>query len=391
MASSDQGSVEVGVGELTEVRAKRKEEGRRTSVARHRRWLARFSLARRRFHRANSFFFLPLPRFFSTPPLRASGGLGGNSLPPRRSLRHRDLRRRESYTSREKAERAGKRGGFLSCSPSCFLSLARLRPSLFLAPAPSASSLTSLFLSLHPASEPRNEKPQMLDRLRLRRQAVETELSLLPSAPKSTKDIFQLCRGFERAFSLTVDSTEYAAHIRNAFQEGAGASGPARSSQPPAGLAAAIRALPLERMFRLDPVKAVVRECDGFQPHLVSPELGLRKLVGDALAMVERPVETCIHRIHAVLVSAAREAAAKASLLADSPGLDARREPLRLPAFERAVVGAATKALEGWRDEALKVAKTIVDMERSYVTAAFFRQRTMERVEAMSGGGGGGE
>jgi len=91
-----------------------------------------------------------------------------------------------------------------------------------------------------------------------------------------------------------------------------------------------------------------------------------------------------------VLVSAAREAAAKASLLADSPGLDARREPLRLPAFERAVVGAATKALEGWRDEALKVAKTIVDMERSYVTAAFFRQRTMERVEAMSGGGGGG-
>ena len=230
----------------------------------------------------------------------------------------------------------------------------------------------------------------MLDRLRLRRQAVETELSLLPSAPKSTKDIFQLCRGFERAFSLTVDSTEYAAHIRNAFQEGAGGSSGKSSSQQPAGLAAAIRALPLEKLFRLDPVKAVVRECDGFQPHLVSPELGLRKLVGDALAMVEQPVETCIHRIHAVLVSAAREAATKASLLADSPGLDARREPLRLPAFERAVVGAATKALEGWRDEALKVAKTIVDMERSYVTAAFFRQRTMERVEAMSGGGGGG-
>ena len=225
----------------------------------------------------------------------------------------------------------------------------------------------------------------MLDRLRLRRQAVETELSLLPSAPKSTKDIFQLCRGFERAFSLTVDSTEYAAHIRNAFQEGG--VGGSKSSQP-AGLAAAIRALPLEKLFKLDPVKSVVRECDGFQPHLVSPELGLRKLVGDALAMVEQPVETCIHRIHAVLVSAAREAATKASLLADSPGLDARREPLRLPAFERAVVGAATKALEGWRDEALKVAKTIVDMERSYVTAAFFRQRTMERVEAMSGGGG---
>lgn len=258
-------------------------------------------------------------------------------------------------------------------------------------PAPSTSASSSqLTTSLPPTTTPTTTKmkiKKILDRLRLRRQAVETELSLLPSAPKSTKDIFQLCRGFERAFSLTVDSTEYAAHIRNAFQEGGGG-GSGRSSQP-AGLAAAIRALPLEKLFRLDPVKSVVRECDGFQPHLVSPELGLRKLIGDALAMVEQPVETCIHRIHAVLVSAAREAATKASLLADSPGLDARREPLRLPAFERAVVGAATKALEGWRDEALKVAKTIVDMERSYVTAAFFRQRTMERVEAMSGGGGG--
>lgn len=45
----------------------------------------------------------------------------------------------------------------------------------------------------------------MLERLRVKRNQVETELSLLPSAPKSTKDVFSLCRGFERAFTLTVD------------------------------------------------------------------------------------------------------------------------------------------------------------------------------------------
>jgi hypothetical protein len=45
----------------------------------------------------------------------------------------------------------------------------------------------------------------MLDRLRVKRTQVETDLSLLPSAPKSTKDVFSLCRGFERAFTLTVD------------------------------------------------------------------------------------------------------------------------------------------------------------------------------------------
>ena len=45
----------------------------------------------------------------------------------------------------------------------------------------------------------------MLDRLRVKRTQVETDLSLLPSAPKSTKDVFSLCRGFERAFTRTVD------------------------------------------------------------------------------------------------------------------------------------------------------------------------------------------
>ncbi len=27
----------------------------------------------------------------------------------------------------------------------------------------------------------------------------------MPAAPKAAKDIFQLCRGFERAFSTTID------------------------------------------------------------------------------------------------------------------------------------------------------------------------------------------
>ena len=214
----------------------------------------------------------------------------------------------------------------------------------------------------------------MLDRLRLRRVAVERELDALPAPPKSTRDVFALCRGFERAFGATVDSTEYAAHIRNAFQEG--------------GLAGAIRRLPLEAGFRLDVVKATVRETDGFQPHLVSPEAGLRRLVGDALTLVGDPVAACVHRIHTVLLAAAREAATKASLMADAGSSStAGREPLRLPAFEAAVITAATRALEGWRDEALQVAATVVAMERSYVTAAFFRQRAIDR--AAAGGGGG--
>lgn len=34
---------------------------------------------------------------------------------------------------------------------------------------------------------------------------MEKELSRVPGAPKNSKDVFTLCRGFERAFSYTVD------------------------------------------------------------------------------------------------------------------------------------------------------------------------------------------
>ena len=49
-----------------------------------------------------------------------------------------------------------------------------------------------------------------------------------------------------------------------------------------------------------------------------------------------------------------REASRKASLLVDTMIVDERREPLKLPAFEAAVMHAATRALERWRDEALE-------------------------------------
>ena len=37
----------------------------------------------------------------------------------------------------------------------------------------------------------------------------------------------------------------------------------------------------------------------------------------------------------------------------DSSVLDESREPLRLPAFEKAVMQSVTRALEQWRDEAM--------------------------------------
>ena len=52
----------------------------------------------------------------------------------------------------------------------------------------------------------------------------------------------------------------------------------------------------------------MVREADGYQAHLVSPEFGLRRLVDEAIGMVLDPVNMCVRRVHQVLLDAARSA-----------------------------------------------------------------------------------
>ena len=52
--------------------------------------------------------------------------------------------------------------------------------------------------------------------------------------------------------------------------------------------------------------RQVVREADGYQGHLVSPELGLRRMVDETLGLVIDPVATCVRRVHQVLIDAAR-------------------------------------------------------------------------------------
>ena len=45
---------------------------------------------------------------------------------------------------------------------------------------------------------------QVLERLQDKKLQVQNELSKIPGAP-STRDVFQLCRGFERAFAHTIE------------------------------------------------------------------------------------------------------------------------------------------------------------------------------------------
>ena len=48
--------------------------------------------------------------------------------------------------------------------------------------------------------------------------------------------------------------------------------------------------------------------------------------------------------------------------MVDSTSIDEAREPLRLPAFEKAVMMSVTRALEMWRDEAMEGARPKLHM-----------------------------
>lgn len=50
----------------------------------------------------------------------------------------------------------------------------------------------------------------------------------------------------------------------------------------------------------------VCREGDGYQPHLVSPEFGLRRLVQDAMTMILDPTTEAVRRVHLLLIEATR-------------------------------------------------------------------------------------
>ncbi|KAI9121842.1 hypothetical protein K1719_007232 [Acacia pycnantha] len=55
-----------------------------------------------------------------------------------------------------------------------------------------------------------------------------------------------------------------------------------------------IKKLPIDRHFDLNNVKRVVLEADGYQPHLISPEKGLRSLIKGVLELAKDPSRLCV-------------------------------------------------------------------------------------------------
>lgn len=62
-------------------------------------------------------------------------------------------------------------------------------------------------------------------------------------------------------------------------------------------LPAALRKLPFDRHLSIQNVRKVVSEADGYQPHLIAPEQGYRRLIEGALNYFRGPAEASVDAV----------------------------------------------------------------------------------------------
>ncbi|KAF6989673.1 hypothetical protein CFC21_006980 [Triticum aestivum] len=138
-------------------------------------------------------------------------------------------------------------------------------------------------------------------------------------------------------------------------------------------LPAALRKLPFDRHLSLPNVKRIVSQADGYQPHLIAPEQGYRRLIESALSFFRGPAEASVDAVHNVLKELVRKS------------IGETEELRRFPTLQAELAAACNKALESFRQEGRKTTVRLVDMESAYLTVDFFRKLPQEVDRAGTG------
>ncbi|KAL7238401.1 hypothetical protein ACSBR2_004489 [Camellia fascicularis] len=164
--------------------------------------------------------------------------------------------------------------------------------------------------------------------------------------------ILELCRAFDRVFKEHLDGGRPGGdRIYGVFDN---------------QLPAALRKLPFDRHLSLQNVKKIVSEADGYQPHLIAPEQGYRRLIEGSLNYFRGPAEASVDAVHFVLKELVRKS------------IGETKELRRFPTLQAEIAAAAGEALERFREESKKTVIRLVDMESSYPTVDFFRKLPQE-------------
>ena len=265
----------------------------------------------------------------------------------------------------------------------------------------------------------RREIPRIRETVETSARDLELELAGLGPATPHFEDrgalvheVLRGCDAYERAFA---DELDAASSARASALSGGGE---AIRSLFETTLHANLRSVDLEAFYDPKRVRAVVDASDGFQPHLVAPEMGIRRLIELGLERLRAPVEACVDGVDAVLRRTARQAlgkhkepagpAGQRNVLGSLPAMFSRpaafrtrassdastfssrfesSSPLRrYPRLREAVVGAAGDALRRLRRDASAMTSAMVDMEAAYFDAEFFRR--LQTQQARNGAGG---
>ncbi|KAL4301792.1 hypothetical protein GQ457_10G027430 [Hibiscus cannabinus] len=160
--------------------------------------------------------------------------------------------------------------------------------------------------------------------------------------------ILELCRAFDRVFKEHLDGGRPGGdRIYGVFDH---------------QLPAALKKLPFDRHLSLKNVQKVVTEADGYQPHLIAPEQGYRRLIDGSITYFRGPAEASVDAVHFVLKELVRKSIAETE------------ELKRFPTLQNDIATAANEALERFREEGRKTVIRLVEMESSYLTVDFFRK-----------------
>ncbi|KAK1322538.1 hypothetical protein QJS10_CPA03g00875 [Acorus calamus] len=182
---------------------------------------------------------------------------------------------------------------------------------------------------------------------------LESELSRLgkPIAADAGGKLYmivEICRTFDQIYKEHLDGVRPGGDkIYNVFDN---------------QLPAALKRLQFDKQLAMENVRKLITEADGYQPHLIAPEQGYRRLIESSLISIRGPAEAAVEAVHSLLKDLIHKAISETLELRQYPTL-------------RVEVGnAAFDSLDRMREESKKATLKLVDMECSYLTVDFFRK-----------------
>ncbi|KAG8391944.1 hypothetical protein BUALT_Bualt01G0239700 [Buddleja alternifolia] len=160
--------------------------------------------------------------------------------------------------------------------------------------------------------------------------------------------IMEICRIFDGIFKEHLDGVRPGGDkIYNVFDN---------------QLPAALKRLQFDKHLAMENVRKLITEADGYQPHLIAPEQGYRRLIETALISIKGPAEAAVDAVHALLKELVHKSISETVELKQYPSLRVE------------VNGAAVESLDRMKEESKKATLQLVEMECSYLTVDFFRK-----------------